>query len=268
MVCRNPQSLFLGTYLYFTPQLPLHRPFISLTYNHNNTRTSTSYIYIHINMIIPIKNIHQHIPITKLLHHYFITLKSIFFLKSKKMQATSLCSLVLPSTPRPGNLLRWNAPHKLLLNDVPTTRRSLIYASKRDSFGHQYDGKLVDENMILLRMRIHEIEMVEMKTKAPSDWTEWEKKYFENYGSDVCEAVGLLQRMLMNTRPSFAVGMLALVSLSMSISMLQLVFHLVELAKGIIWKPTFESILDHSKRSSINRKIHIEYTTFCQRAMD
>ena len=44
--------------------------------------------------------------------------------------------------------------------------------------------------MILLRMRIREIEMVEMKGKAPSDWTDWEK-YFENYGSDVCEAVGL-----------------------------------------------------------------------------
>jgi len=94
-------------------------------------------------------------------------------------------------------LLRRSAPHKLFSDDN-TTRRSLIYASKRDYFGHHYNGKLVDESMIhLIRMRIREIEMVEMKGKAPSDWTDWEK-YFENYGSDVCEAVGLLRRILMN----------------------------------------------------------------------
>ncbi|TKY50940.1 hypothetical protein E2542_SST22447 [Spatholobus suberectus] len=149
------------------------------------------------------------------------------------MQATSLCSHLPLSDPLSGNLLRRGAPHKLL-TDATTTRRSLIYASNRDSFGHHYDGKLVDENMILLRMRIREIETVEMKGKAPSDWTEWEKKYFGNYDSEVYEAVGLLQRVLMNTRPCFAVGMLALVMLSMSMSMLQVVFHLLELAKGII----------------------------------
>ncbi|XP_020233328.1 uncharacterized protein LOC109813538 [Cajanus cajan] len=137
------------------------------------------------------------------------------------MQATSLCSRVL--LPFPRSL----PPHN-------TTRRSLICASKRDSFGHQYDGKLVDENMILLRLRIREIEMLQMKGKAPSDWSEWEKKYFGNYDSDVFEALGLLQRMLMNTRPSFALAMLALLMLSMSISMSLLVFHFVEFAKGII----------------------------------
>jgi hypothetical protein len=83
--------------------------------------------------------------------------------------------------------------------------------------------------MILLRLRIRDIEMEEMKMKTPTDWTEWEKKYFANYGSDVCEAVGLLQRFLMNTRPSLAVGMVVLIMLSLSMSMSQLVFHLVEL---------------------------------------
>ncbi|RDX82319.1 hypothetical protein CR513_36907, partial [Mucuna pruriens] len=142
------------------------------------------------------------------------------------MQAiTSLCSLSLS-----GKLLR---PQKVV-SDGNSGRRSFICASKRDSFGQHYDGKLVDENMILLRMRIREIEVVEMKGKGPSDWTEWEKKYFGNYGSDVCEAVGLLQRMLMNTRPCYAVGMVALVTLTTSMSMLQLVFHLVQLAKGIM----------------------------------
>ncbi|XP_061365009.1 uncharacterized protein LOC133308413 [Gastrolobium bilobum] len=153
------------------------------------------------------------------------------------MQATYLYSLVLRSSRPPSvNLFRQSAPFvsQKLPTETSTTCRSFISASKRDSYGHHYDGKLVDENMILLRMRIREIEMVEMKTKAPVDWTEWEKKYFANYGSDVCEAVGLLQLLLMNTRPSLALGMLALVMLSMSTSMSQLVFQLVELAKGII----------------------------------
>lgn len=94
--------------------------------------------------------------------------------------------------------------------------------------------------MIILRMRIREIEMVETKTKDHSDWTEWEKKYFENYGSDVCDAVGLLQRMLMNTRPALVVGILALFMLSMSMSMSLLMIHLVELANTSMI--TFSSI--------------------------
>lgn len=73
-----------------------------------------------------------------------------------------------------------------------------------------------------------------MKKEAPSDWTEWEKNYFVHYVSDVCEAVGLLQRMLMNTRPCLALGMLALLMLSMSMSMSLFLFHVVEFTKGII----------------------------------
>ncbi|XP_027367251.1 uncharacterized protein LOC113873354 [Abrus precatorius] len=152
------------------------------------------------------------------------------------MQATSPSSLMLISSPPSG--IKKRAPfisHMLLTNTTTTSsRRSFIYASKRDSYGHRYDGKLVDENMIILRMRIREIEMVEMKSKAPSDWTEWEKEYFENYDSDVYEVVGLLQRLLMNTRPCFVVGMLALLMLSISTSMSLLVFHLIQLAKEII----------------------------------
>lgn len=136
--------------------------------------------------------------------------------------ATSLCSL--PS----GNLLRRSAP-------FISHKSCYISASKGDAFGQHYDGKLVDESMILLRMRIREIEMVEMnkstKGGAPS---EWEKKYFANYGSDVCDAVGMLQRVLMNTRPALAVPMLALLMITISMSMSLGVFHMAELTKGII----------------------------------
>lgn len=142
------------------------------------------------------------------------------------MQATSLCSLqrVLLPCPSSGILVRQSVrPH-----------RSFITVSERDPFGQHYDGRSVDENMILLRMRIREIEVVEMKTEAQSDWSEWEKKYFVNYDSDVCDAVGLLQRMLMNTRPALALGILALLMISMSMSIFLIVFHMVELTKGII----------------------------------
>ncbi|KAE9618704.1 hypothetical protein Lal_00046918 [Lupinus albus] len=155
------------------------------------------------------------------------------------METTSLCSIALLSHSPSCNLFSpKNAsffPHKQL-SATPTihSRSCCIYASKKDSYGQHYDGKLVDENMILLRMRIREIEMVEMKMKAPSDWTEWEKNYSVDYVSDVCEAIGMLQRLLMNTKPSLALGMMALLMLSMSMSMSQLVFHVVEFTKGII----------------------------------
>ncbi|XP_014511977.1 uncharacterized protein LOC106770694 [Vigna radiata var. radiata] len=121
-----------------------------------------------------------------------------------------------------------------MFSNVTAPRRSLICASESDSFGHHHEGKMVDDNMILLRKRIREIEMLKTKGKASSDWNEWEKKYFQNYDSDVCEAVGVLQRVLMNTRPSFALATFALLMLTMSMSMLQLAFHLVGFAKGIL----------------------------------
>ncbi|KAK7269854.1 hypothetical protein RIF29_22623 [Crotalaria pallida] len=153
------------------------------------------------------------------------------------MEATSICSFVLLSHSHPpsrsGNLL--SLKNASFVSHKQLSRSCCIYASKRDSYGHHYDGKLVDENMIILRMRVREIEMVEMKKEiTTSDWTEWEKKYYVDYVSDVCEGVGLLQRSLMDTRPSLALGMMALLMLSMSMSMSQLLFHAVELTKGII----------------------------------
>ncbi|KAJ7943035.1 Mediator of RNA polymerase II transcription subunit [Quillaja saponaria] len=69
---------------------------------------------------------------------------------------------------------------------------------------------------------------------APSNWMEWEKQYYVNYDSDIFEAVGLLQSLLMNTRPCLALGMLALFMLSMTMSTSVVVFYVIELAKGTI----------------------------------
>ncbi|XP_068490720.1 uncharacterized protein [Phaseolus vulgaris] len=141
------------------------------------------------------------------------------------MEAISLCSSVFLSNP---------VSPKFFSNATTTRSRTSISASESDSFGQHYDGKMVDQNMILLRMRIREIEMQEMKGKTPSDWSEWEKKYFQNYGSDVCEVVGSLQRLLMNTRPSHALATIVVLMLTMSFPIVQLLFHFVAFVKGII----------------------------------
>ncbi|CAK9152343.1 unnamed protein product [Ilex paraguariensis] len=96
-----------------------------------------------------------------------------------------------------------------------------------------YDGRLVDKNIIVLRMRIKEMKMMETSHEPPSDWMEWEKKYYEHYYEDVCEAVGLLQSYLMNTRPSLALGMAALVALSVLISTFVVMLNVIEIAKGV-----------------------------------
>ncbi|XP_054808332.1 uncharacterized protein LOC129310497 [Prosopis cineraria] len=94
-----------------------------------------------------------------------------------------------------------NKASRLLSTATMASRRS-------GEEGDQYGGSwMVDENMIILRKRIHEMKKIEKKYVAPSDWMEWEKQcYCKNYDSMVCEAAGVLQTLLMNTRPGMALG--------------------------------------------------------------
>ncbi|KAK6922226.1 hypothetical protein RJ641_012733 [Dillenia turbinata] len=110
-----------------------------------------------------------------------------------------------------------------------------VLASRRDPYGREYDGQKVDENMIVLRKRIHEMKIAENDYVAPSHWMDWEKKYYYgNYDSDICEAVGMLQSKLMNTRPSLALGLVALVALSVPTSTVLLGFHLMKMINTMI----------------------------------
>lgn len=113
-------------------------------------------------------------------------------------------------------------------------RRHLKVSASCDRDNH--DGKLVDEAMIVLRMRIHDIEMTETRdqNEPPSNWMEWEKRYYANYNSDICEAVGLLQSQLMNTRPSLALGMLALITLSVPFSTAALMSPFLDIFKRML----------------------------------
>jgi hypothetical protein len=152
------------------------------------------------------------------------------------MEATFLHSLVLSPSSFVGNSsLQRKMGFKLNQFNRPPTA-TLAYASNKDAYdhyGHDYDGKVVDENMIILRKRIHEMRMEETNYEPPSHWMEWEKRYWANYGSDICEAIGFLQSLLMNARPSFALGVVALVMLSVPTSMVVIIFHLMEMAKVV-----------------------------------
>lgn len=127
------------------------------------------------------------------------------------------------------------SPHRL-----PKKRRrrrrplTVGCASKREADGWDSGGGLVDENMVVLRRRIHEMRMAEKGDSPPSDWMEWEKRYYASYGSDVCEVVGLLQTFLMNTRPSLAIGLLVVLALSVPASVILILMRLVEASPSIL----------------------------------
>ncbi|KDP22670.1 hypothetical protein JCGZ_02512 [Jatropha curcas] len=113
-------------------------------------------------------------------------------------------------------------------------RRSAAMAFNKKENG----GSAVDENMILLRVRIREMKITEESDNPPSHWMEWEKQYYaySNYYNDVYEAVGLLQNFLMNIRPSLAFGILAVVLISMFISTGVVLFQFTEITTRIlIW---------------------------------
>ncbi len=111
---------------------------------------------------------------------------------------------------------------------------TLAMASNRGAADQNFGGRLVDESMIVLRKRIHEMNMIERNYEPPSNWMDWEKRYYTSYDSTICEAMGFLQTQLMNTRPSFALGLMALVAMSVPTSTAVVLFHLVELGKAVL----------------------------------
>ncbi|XP_060183276.1 uncharacterized protein LOC132613267 [Lycium barbarum] len=105
------------------------------------------------------------------------------------------------------------------------TRNILTLAMRKEAHDQNYyNGRHVDENM----------KMIEKNYEPPAEWKNWEKRFYGNYNSSICEAMGFLQYMLMNTRPSLALGMVALVALSVPTSTIGILFHLLEFTKGIL----------------------------------
>ncbi|KAJ3694395.1 hypothetical protein LUZ60_009875 [Juncus effusus] len=109
---------------------------------------------------------------------------------------------------------------------LPNRSLAKRLAAKRDIYGGDYGGALVDNNMSALRKRIHEMKMIETKFEEANKWMDWERKYYENYCSDVCNFVGVIQIVLLNVRPSFAILMFMLIMCSVPASVLVLLHYL------------------------------------------
>ncbi|XP_039043929.1 uncharacterized protein LOC120183272 [Hibiscus syriacus] len=151
---------------------------------------------------------------------------------SKSMCITPLLPRLPPLLPRLPN----HRPRKSTFKTTPT-----ISASRRSdnddpncNCGGGRTRRPVDENMIVLRKRIHEMKMIERNYEPPADWMEWEKHYYTSYDSIICDVLGVLQSMLMNTRPSLAVGMVALIVLSFPASAAFVVLNAVDVTKRIV----------------------------------
>ncbi|KAM7276481.1 hypothetical protein ACFE04_018347 [Oxalis oulophora] len=169
---------------------------------------------------------------------------------------TTGLTLLPPPTPPlrkfSGNQLHYNTKN---ISQMGTTRYN--YCTKISASYDHHHHNMVDENMIVLRLRIHEMKMFETfeqqeeeeekeghdatigndEVRFDKKWMQWEKYYYENdYKSDVCEAVGILQGMLMETRPSFALAIALGVLLSVPISMTLLAFHFMEFVKVLLVK--------------------------------
>ncbi|KAK4785840.1 hypothetical protein SAY86_002529 [Trapa natans] len=94
-------------------------------------------------------------------------------------------------------------------------------------------SRIVDEGMVVLRMRIREMKQMEKSYEAPIEWMGWERSHYEQYNSLVCEIVGLLQNQLMNTRPGLVIGALALILFSVASSSATLLIHAAGIAQWI-----------------------------------
>ncbi|KAG2301755.1 hypothetical protein Bca52824_030406 [Brassica carinata] len=106
------------------------------------------------------------------------------------MEATLISSI------SPLGSIHWCLPNKTMTFRTQNKKMKMVRVSAAASSGkdHYYGGgRMVDENMILLRKRIHEMKMVERNYEPPSHWTEWEKRFYSSYDSVICDSVGLLR---------------------------------------------------------------------------
>ncbi|XP_022993164.1 uncharacterized protein LOC111489262 [Cucurbita maxima] len=121
-----------------------------------------------------------------------------------------------------------------LFTVIASSRGADSSSSNNNNNNYYASGKLVDESMIVLRKRIHEIKMVEQSHEPPSDWLDWEKRCYSDYDSHICEALGYLQSHLMNTRPSVSLGILLLITLSVPLSSAVILHRFIDIAAALL----------------------------------
>jgi len=107
-------------------------------------------------------------------------------------------------------------------------------SSGRDEAEFGCGGGLVDEGMVVLRRRIHEMRAAERNWEPPEEWAAWEKEWYGTYDADVCELAGALRAFLVSSRPGVGVGLLAVLVLAVPASAFVLVSHLLDASRAII----------------------------------
>ncbi|KAK8561074.1 hypothetical protein V6N12_048150 [Hibiscus sabdariffa] len=78
------------------------------------------------------------------------------------------------------------------------------------------------------------MKMVERNYEPPADWMEWKKRYYTSYDLIICDVLGVLQSVLMNTRPSIALGMVVLMVFSLLASTAFVILHVADVIKRIV----------------------------------
>lgn len=109
-------------------------------------------------------------------------------------------------------------------------------------------GRLVDEDMATLRRRIREARAKSSSEEddtfdadvdasagipLPTEWTELERRHHGSYVAGVRSAVGLLEALLVNTRPGLGAGLLAMLLLGVPASLFLLCAQLIQAADSV-----------------------------------
>lgn len=126
-------------------------------------------------------------------------------------------------------------PRHLRITQVSAVRKEAGDDGRRDIFNRKRsDGRMVDEGMIVLRKRIHEMKMAERNYEPPAEWMGWEKKYYTSYQSMIYDLVGVLQSHLIDIRPSLVLVAIALLAISVPTTSALAVFHCIGITKAFL----------------------------------
>ncbi|KAL6627530.1 hypothetical protein ACP70R_031256 [Stipagrostis hirtigluma subsp. patula] len=106
-----------------------------------------------------------------------------------------------------------------------------LAASRRDDAGF-----VEEEDMAVLRRRIDEVRAAECYWEPPAEWAAWERAWYQygSYDANVCQLAGALQAYLLSCRPAVAVGLLAVVVLSVPAAALLVAGQLLDASRALI----------------------------------
>ncbi|KAI4339461.1 hypothetical protein MLD38_024404 [Melastoma candidum] len=138
------------------------------------------------------------------------------------------------------NFLPCKAPLYGGISRIPNQGKSFpLVRARRDLGDGDYAGRIVDDNMIVLRTRIRDLKISEEARceRAPfsgSQWTEWEEDYHElSCQKEGRGVIGFLHTWMMHQGPGSLMILVAILSLCTGITATWLVSAAMELARGL-----------------------------------